>query len=250
MVKLSLLTPTYNRQKFLPLLAEAIANQTADDFEWLVLDDTPEPVKLEGRNLKYIHEKRRMTLGEKRNVLAQESSGDILIHIDDDDCYGPQYAANMAKTLLHEKADMLMLSGFLCSDLRYSAHGWYRPIIKKGVAFKFEKEGPTPLDLAKLTIPLIHLCFGFCYAYTRELWKKNKFPEVNKFEDLDFTRSAVQGHKLFVREDRSIDVIHTVHGGSASNCFPQYLIPEFMVESLTPERLKYLHRLQVINKQQ
>ena len=249
MPKLSLLTPTYNRQAYLPLLAEAMAAQTATDYEWLVLDDSPEPVQLSGKNLTYIHMEERLSVGKKRNILAEQASGDILIHIDDDDYYGPNYAANMAKSLIEEKADMLLLSGFLCSDLRYPAHGWYLPAIKQSVGFNFGKDGPIPLDLGKLKLPLIHLCFGFSYAYTKALWQLQNFPELNAFEDREFTRQALINHKIITREDRDIDVIHTVHGGSTSNCFPQYMIPEFMIERMLPDGFAHLQRLRELVKQ-
>jgi glycosyltransferase involved in cell wall biosynthesis len=39
----SIITPTFNRPKFLPILSKCVLNQSVSDFEWLVLDDSPNP---------------------------------------------------------------------------------------------------------------------------------------------------------------------------------------------------------------
>ena len=41
--KHSIITPTYQRHSMLRLQHRAISEQTERDFEWLILDDSPEP---------------------------------------------------------------------------------------------------------------------------------------------------------------------------------------------------------------
>lgn len=36
---LTVLTPTYNRAKYLPKCYESLCSQTKSDFEWLIIDD-------------------------------------------------------------------------------------------------------------------------------------------------------------------------------------------------------------------
>ena len=38
-MKVTILTPSYNRAHTLPKLYESLINQTSDNFEWLVEDD-------------------------------------------------------------------------------------------------------------------------------------------------------------------------------------------------------------------
>ena len=84
----SILTPTWNRRKFLPLMIYNIQNFEYDKnkLEWVIYDDHPEnplfigdtlettkkaihPVKL-----KYIYNaKRHLGIGEKRNLLVNGS---------------------------------------------------------------------------------------------------------------------------------------------------------------------------------
>ena len=83
----SIVTPTYNRRRFIPTLILMIQYQTypRDRLEWIVYDDGQETVEdlLEAArkdlpSLKYIFSDEKMTLGEKRNRLNQEAKGDII----------------------------------------------------------------------------------------------------------------------------------------------------------------------------
>jgi len=94
----SIVTPTYNRRRFIPSLIKIIQSQTypRDRMEWLVYDDGQEEIKDlldEARatlpELIFIWSEDKMTLGEKRNRLNDEATGDIIVAMDDDDFYFP-----------------------------------------------------------------------------------------------------------------------------------------------------------------
>jgi glycosyltransferase involved in cell wall biosynthesis len=92
----SVITPTYNRRKFIPSLIQCFLSQTYrhDRMEWIVLDDGSDKVQdifLEYidklPNLKYIYEDEKKNIGAKRNQLNKEAKGAIIIAMDDDDYY-------------------------------------------------------------------------------------------------------------------------------------------------------------------
>lgn len=96
----SIVTPTYNRRRFIPTLIKIVQQQTypRDRLEWVVYDDGQEPVGdlLEAAaasgqipKLNYIYSEDKMTIGEKRNRLNKEAKGTILVAMDDDDYYFP-----------------------------------------------------------------------------------------------------------------------------------------------------------------
>lgn len=92
----SVLTPTYNRRKFIPWLIKCYESQTypKDRMEWIILDDGTDCVKdlFEGLsipNLKYLRLDSKMLIGGKRNLLHKEAIGDIMVAMDDDDYYHP-----------------------------------------------------------------------------------------------------------------------------------------------------------------
>jgi glycosyltransferase involved in cell wall biosynthesis len=92
----SVLTPTYNRRKFIPYAIKCYEAQTypKDRMEWIILDDGTDSVEdlfknLKIPNLRYIRLDKKHLIGAKRNILHKEAKGDIFVSMDDDDYYHP-----------------------------------------------------------------------------------------------------------------------------------------------------------------
>jgi len=90
----SVVTPTYNRRRFLPHLIACFNHQTypKDRMEWIILDDGTDSVEdiFKGLPVRYIREEEKQTIGTKRNRLNRESKGSIIVAMDDDDYYPPE----------------------------------------------------------------------------------------------------------------------------------------------------------------
>jgi len=105
--QLSILTPTWNRKKFLPLMIANVTEFTYDKnkLEWFIMDDHPtNPLlnseieinelkeKIKPIKLKYVYDpKKHLTIGEKRNRLMKECTHKNFSFMDDDDVYMSQY---------------------------------------------------------------------------------------------------------------------------------------------------------------
>ena len=98
----TIVTPTYNRRRFIPSLIRMVQQQTypKDKMEWIVFDDGQELVEdlFESArdslpSLKFIRSEDKCTLGEKRNRLNEEAKGEIIVAMDDDDFYFPERVA-------------------------------------------------------------------------------------------------------------------------------------------------------------
>ena len=92
----SVITPTYNRRRFIPALIKCYESQDypKDRMEWIILDDGQETVEdffneLKERipNIRYIYLEDKLLIGGKRNILNQEAKGEIIVAMDDDDFY-------------------------------------------------------------------------------------------------------------------------------------------------------------------
>lgn len=99
----SVLTPTYNRRRFIPALIACYKSQTypLNRMEWIVLDDGQDSVEDLFKeaskwvpNLRYIREPNKLLIGAKRNRLHREAKGDIFVCMDDDDFYFPERVAH------------------------------------------------------------------------------------------------------------------------------------------------------------
>lgn len=103
MKSVSILIPYFNRKKFEKLIEYNIRCQTYLNIkEVIIADDSTEPnqtLHLDiPYDLKYLKCK-RMTIGEKRNFLKKNATGDVLVHMDSDDCYCPIYIQSVINTL-------------------------------------------------------------------------------------------------------------------------------------------------------
>lgn len=94
----SVITPTYNRRKFIPSLIQCYEHQDyrKDRMEWIILDDGQDKVKdlfdeaaKRIPNLRYIPLEEKLLIGAKRNRLNKEAKGSIIVAMDDDDYYPP-----------------------------------------------------------------------------------------------------------------------------------------------------------------
>jgi len=103
----SIVTPTYDRARFIPSMVECYKSQTypKDKMEWIVLDDGTEKVETLFKsltkdlpNIRYISLEEKLNIGAKRNRLNEESTGSIIIAMDDDDWYSPERVAHVVKS--------------------------------------------------------------------------------------------------------------------------------------------------------
>jgi glycosyltransferase involved in cell wall biosynthesis len=107
----SIVIPTYNRQKFWPLI---IRNWKSIDYpreklELVILDDSPSigntDIFKDDPQIKYYHVKEKLTIGAKRNLLCSKATHEYIVHMDDDDWYPRESVAARIRILLeYEKS--------------------------------------------------------------------------------------------------------------------------------------------------
>lgn len=94
----SVVTPTYNRRRFIPSLIRCYESQTypKDRMEWIILDDGQDKVAdlfaaaaKRIPNIRYLASEEKETVAAKRNRLNDEARGSIILAMDDDDYYPP-----------------------------------------------------------------------------------------------------------------------------------------------------------------
>ena len=119
----SLLTPTFNRKRFLELMISNIKNFSypKEKIEWNILESNDksidnyeklfdnEPNKLQeylGIKINYVFMDKSLTIGEKRNLLCESSNHEYLINMDDDDIYLPEYINHSIDTLMNQNKDI------------------------------------------------------------------------------------------------------------------------------------------------
>ena len=115
---ISILTPTYNRSKFLPLYIDNLQkfNYPKELLELFIYDDGDDkfikdiekfkkdihPIKL-----KYFCDSKKQSIGYKRNYLIKNATNKIVCFMDDDDIYHPEYIRYSYNVLKNDKAGIV-----------------------------------------------------------------------------------------------------------------------------------------------
>ena len=102
----SICTPTFNRRPFIPIMFECFKNQTypKNRMEWIIVDDGTDKIGdlVAASNIdqiKYVALDKKLTLGEKRNLMHTHTKGSIIVYMDDDDYYPPERVAHAVERL-------------------------------------------------------------------------------------------------------------------------------------------------------
>jgi glycosyltransferase involved in cell wall biosynthesis len=239
--KVSVITPTYNRDGSLRNALACFRQQTHDDTEWLVLDDsTREPSalrNLEDRNVFYEHVAGRLSIGEKRNILIEKARGETIVQFDDDDYYAPDYVRAMVASLADLGADLINLRGWFLYDRRSGFFGYWDLMQKEGLHYRCDQAGVAVMALNPQNnggLRDAHFGYGFSYAFRRRVWEAVKFPEIDWNEDGEFSLRARSRFRVDGFQDTRGVCLHLLHPASTSRCFPQHHLPNFLLRRLFP----------------
>ncbi len=122
--EVSILTPVYDRKKFLPLMISNMINiqYPKNKLEWVILDSwskdgkASEPLfkseeeirhysRIISINIKYVYRPEGLSIGKKRNMLVKEAIHKYCINMDSDDIYLPHYILYSVRELIKNKKE-------------------------------------------------------------------------------------------------------------------------------------------------
>jgi glycosyltransferase involved in cell wall biosynthesis len=239
--KVSIITPTHGRPELLRHQHDIVLAQSEQDFEWLILDDSPQPCAhfagLSDPRIKYHHQAGdKMLVSVKRNWLCQRAIAPVIAQFDDDDYYAPQYLAKMLARLERSGADITKLSGWFVWSAQLRRLGWWDTNETLGLHFTF---GPEPVLNAFFnkdapdTMKNNWLGYGFSYVFKKTMWETAPFPAVEYASDYGFVAAALEkGCRLDHFADTAGLCLHVLRKDNMSKSFPQYLLPDFLLEKL------------------
>ena len=248
-MKVSVITPTYGRERYLPSLFHCFDQQTHADRELLVYDDSPTPSRfftgLADDRVTYRYQPARLTIGEKRNRLIDQAHGDVVAFFDDDDCYAPEYLAAMLAAL--GDAALVKLSGWFALSIPDDAFFFWDTAQNHALHYKvgdgalgFVTSGQFKPDFAARNVD----GYGFSYVFRRAVVDRlgaTAFPAQNFGEDLPFVRALrAAGATIRHVDDDAGLAVHLLHNRNSSVIFPQYRLPRALAARLFPGLADYL----------
>lgn len=155
----SVCTPTFNRRPFIPIMLKCFNSQNypKDRIEWIIIDDGSDKIEdlvASHPNVKYFRYEEKMTLGKKRNLMHEKSSGEILVYMDDDDYYPSTRISHAVEMLTSHSKALCAGSSELYIWFKHTSQMW-----------KFGPYGPN------------HATAG-TFAFKRELLNQTKYDET------------------------------------------------------------------------
>jgi len=196
----SCIMPTANRQKYIPF---AIANFQKQDYpfiELIIVDDGKESIielLPDDERIRYFHTDTIGSIGKKRNYACEKSTGEIIMHMDDDDWYAADWVTKQVNFLLTSKAD-------LCGIEHINYFSPVSDTLWKGTSLNRN----TPYRQQWLS--------GATLAYWRKFWEQHPFEDKSIAEDDNFIKNP--GAKVFAHDyiDGFIALLHS------GNTTPKY----------------------------
>ena len=228
MPRVSIITPTANRAPLLPAIWNCVRTQSIDDFEWLILDTSPQPAEMfktiTDRRVRYVHAPAPLSIGAKRNILCEAARGDVIIQFDDDDHYAPHYAARMLSFMTESGADFVKLFGFFLLHRTSNTFAYW------------DLEHPFPLHYVLSPTADVKVLpfksgartrwgYGFSYVFLRRIWQATRFPDRDHGEDQEFADLAVARFPAAGMQDRDYLCVHVIHSSNSSISAPQQILP-------------------------
>ena len=140
MPKVSALMPVYNSNlAYLKDTIESVLNQSFADFEFLILNDSPQNLELESfileyakkdKRIKYFKNERNLGISPSRNKLVELAQGEFLAVIDHDDISVKERFEKQV-AFLDENSDIGVVSAFCTNDKSEEEMGkgelwWFR----------------------------------------------------------------------------------------------------------------------------
>jgi glycosyltransferase involved in cell wall biosynthesis len=247
---ISIITPTYRRDALLRQQHQTVLSQEEQNFEWLILDDSPEPSsyfqRLTDPRIHYRHHAGpRLSIGAKRNQLVEAATSEIIAHFDDDDYYAPCYLRTLLGRLAERGADITKLSGWFVYSTIAAKLGYWDTAQTRGLHYRFSPEPQVlPVMFGEEQSRMSqsnYAGFGFSYVYRKPIWRQAPFPDIDGNEDLGFVIKALEnGGRIEHFRDTEGLCLHILRRDNMSICFPQFLLPDFLLDRIFPPAVKAL----------
>ncbi|MGC4129217.1 MAG: glycosyltransferase family 2 protein [Bergeyella sp.] len=122
MPEVSIITPCYNSSKFLQETIDSVLNQTFQDWEWLVTDDSSTDNSVEILNnqndsrIKIFKTEKNGGAGHARNISLQNATGRFITFLDADDFWEANFLEEMVGFMKKENAELAYSTYSRCDE--------------------------------------------------------------------------------------------------------------------------------------
>ena len=230
-MKISIIMITYNRQNMVSQMVDSVLQQTFREFEYLIIDNGSsdgtykvlEQYQREDERIRIKRLQESVSVGKARHVGIEESNGDYIAFVDDDDYMEEDFLSTLVSLQKAYRADYVMCgSGEIIDGKKYPQVAFDERMILNG-------EGAV-----EELIDRIHIRAGMPgKMIRRRVLERHPFNEKGKHEDVHVMYKYLADSETVVL-DGAIKYWFNRHGGNLSAFTSNYRV-------LTPEQLAEYH---------
>ena len=163
MIKVSVIIPVYNSERYIEKCIRSVMNQSLQNLEIIAIDDGSgdrtgiilDQIQKEDKRLKVVHQTNQ-GVSASRNLGISMAAGEYITFVDGDDYIGPDYLKELVEGAERNQAELV-----ICGLTRVDETGKIINQLKPGKYYRFKKEEWT----FRISCAASHL-------YKRELWEQ------------------------------------------------------------------------------
>lgn len=241
----SVIIPVYNVAPYLNEALDSVVNQSYNNLEILIIDDGSkdnsgqicDEYSKKDERIRVIHQENK-GLSAARNVGLDLMTGDVVVFLDADDAYDPNYVKLLIEALNQEKAD--------CVVCRFTVHRTTKKMVVTGREKMNPQIGVGSYDKVSSLNAIIDGRINISTwnkMYRRELWNAIRFPDGHVFEEqktileiFDHCNKVyIIDRPLYLYRKRPGSISDTVSVSNMSDYISAYSYVEYFVKKHTPE---------------
>ncbi|WP_405306650.1 glycosyltransferase family 2 protein [Methanobrevibacter sp.] len=220
MVKISVILPAFNSQKYIKKSVESVLAQTMGDFELIIVNDGSTDNTLDAINsfsddrIRIINQSNQGP-GAARNNALKMANGDYIMYLDSDDWFCPDALEIAYGEITKFGTDLTFFQMINYDGEKYYGNDWFD---MKTFDENFENRAFKPQETPG---SIFDLSVGVCQKiYSHEFLKRinAKFPEGIFFEDMPFfyyvflkaERISILKKPLYVRRKHTKSITNVV----------------------------------------
>ncbi len=264
MPKVSVLTPLYNTNlQYLKEMIESVLNQSFTDFEFLLLNDSPENNIIEqivnsykDNRIKYFKNRMNLGISKSRNILLDKAQGEYVAILDHDDICLPD-RLKLEVDFLDNNSDVGVVSSnfILLNKKKKSDYPLNNMSIKVDLAVRGNVILHTGAMIRKSVLDKYHIKyeeeFSPCedYMLWGRLLDKTMFHNIEKplvlYRDYENNTSHVQSEKMqdrssFIKNILSKEYPYLLKNSSSKSYILLFGFFPFLKKITKGNKIKYL----------
>lgn len=220
-IKISVIIPVYNVEKYLRQCVDSVLNQTYKNIEIILIDDGStdscpaicDAYALKDSRVKVVH-KKNGGLSSARNAGIRISTGDYLMFVDSDDFWSQQNVLNELKNTMTDS----------CADVICFG---YKEYFEQTQTYRKEMQFPDSLNdlkdnelLQQMLASGIYISSSWCKVVSSKLVNEHNlfFNEGITSEDIDWSarllvyakKIVVYPNSFYIYRQREDSIVHTI----------------------------------------